>query len=150
MKEFSRSIDEQIKKAIQEGAFDDLPGKGEPLDLTANPHEDPGWSLAYHMLRSSGFTLPWIETRQTIEAEYTAAVEALARTWTWRETALEQDQAPTDVESEWRRALQTFKTKVAELNKRIFNYNLQVPADQFKRRQINLEREIARITGQVD
>lgn len=150
MPEFSRSIDEQIRKAIEDGAFDNLPGKGKPLDLTANPHEDPGWRLAYHMLRSSGFTLPWIETRQTIEAEYTAAVESLARTWAWRRSVLEQDQSPAAAEGEWQRSLQAFETKVGELNKRIFNYNLQVPSDQFKRRLINLKREIARITGQVD
>ena len=28
-----RSIDEQIRKAMEEGQFDNLPGKGKPLPL---------------------------------------------------------------------------------------------------------------------
>ncbi|MEA3440806.1 MAG: DUF1992 domain-containing protein [Chloroflexota bacterium] len=54
-------IEEHIRRAMEEGKFDDLPGKGKPLRLDHNPHEDPQWRTAYRMLRNSGFTLPWIE-----------------------------------------------------------------------------------------
>ena len=70
MDKYSRSLDEQIRQAMQDGAFDDLPGKGKPLDLSENPHEDPGWRMAYRMLRANGFSLPWIETRKAIEFEF--------------------------------------------------------------------------------
>ena len=43
------SIEEIIRRAIQEGKFDDLPGKGEPLQLDDNPHEDPEWRAAHHI-----------------------------------------------------------------------------------------------------
>ena len=32
---FHRNADEKIKEAIAKGDFDNLPGKGEPLDLDA-------------------------------------------------------------------------------------------------------------------
>ena len=81
MSDHSRSIDEQIRKAIADGEFDNLPGKGKPLDLQENPYEDPAWRMAFRMLRSSGYSLPWIETRQAIERDFENACEALARTW---------------------------------------------------------------------
>ncbi len=68
-----KDIDDAIQKAMQAGQFDDLPGKGKPLNLDENPFADPEWELAQHVLKSSGYTLPWIETRQQIERELEAA-----------------------------------------------------------------------------
>ena len=150
MAKISRSLDEQIRQAIQDGAFDDLPGKGKPLDLSENPHEDPGWRLAHRMLRSNGFSLPWIETRRAIETEYEESQVKLKRFWEWRQTALDRSQPYAEVEDEWQRALASFQDVISDLNKRIFNYNLEVPLDQFKRRQISLEREISKITNPSD
>jgi len=145
-----RSLDEQIRRAISEGQFDNLPGKGKPLDLNQNPYEDPAWRMAFNMLRSSGYTLPWIETRKEIEVEYEEIKKSFARTWTWRCEALGQNQPYEMVEDEWQRALKSFKEKIANLNKRIFVYNLEVPYDQFKRRIIQLDHVIAKITSQPD
>lgn len=150
MTKFGRSLDEQIRRAIREGAFDDLPGKGRPLDLESNPFEDPAWRTAFRMLRSGGHTLPWIEKRQTIEADLTAARTALARSWAWQDSPGAQELPGRVVAAEWQRALETFQEKVAVINQLIFDYNLEVPADQFKRRTIDQDREIAKITGEVD
>lgn len=135
---------------MQDGVFDDLPGKGKPLDLSENPHEDPGWRMAYRMLRSSGFSLPWIETRKAIEAEFEDAKKKLAQSWGWRHKALERNHPNAEVVSDWRKALVSFEDVISGLNKRIFNYNLEVPLDQFKRRQISIEREISKITKPSD
>ena len=150
MEEFSRSFDEQIRRAIAEGQFDDLPGKGKPLELSQNPHEDPAWGMAYRILKSSGHTLPWIETRQGIEKDLEAARKSLARTWKWRCSAVEEKQPFQLVEDEWQRLVAVFTEKVAELNQRIFDYNLEVPSSQFKRLKIDLAREIERITAKAD
>ena len=147
MKNHSRSIDEQIRQAIQKGEFDNLPGKGQPLDLSENPFEDPSWRIAFRMLRQSGYTLPWLETRQTIEKDYQEACLSLERSWNWRNEKIAAGEKHRFVENEWRRALAQFQEKVIDLNRRIFNYNLEVPADQFQRRQINSEREIEKITS---
>ena len=150
MKDYSRSLDEQIRKAIEDGAFDDLPGKGKPLDLQQNPYEDPAWRMAFHMLRSSGYSLPWIETRQQIEKDYEAACEALDRSWSWYQVAKSDPINKRFVEQEWQRAVEVFRQAVAKLNKRILSFNIEVPSEQFQRRLINIEREIARITASAD
>ena len=64
---FGKSADEIIRRAMQDGAFDNLPGKGKPLKLDENPHEPEEWRTAYRMLRSNGYSLPWLELRKEIE-----------------------------------------------------------------------------------
>jgi len=150
MSNFGRSLDEEIRRAIRAGAFDDLPGKGQPLALDDNPHADPTWRLAYHLLRSGGHSLPWIEKRQAIEAELETAREALKRSWAWRNSAGAAEVGAAVAQAEWERALAGFQAVIQGLNKRIFDYNLEVPSDQLKRRSLNAGREIATITGALD
>jgi DnaJ family protein C protein 28 len=141
-------IDDHIRKAIEEGKFDNLPGKGQPLRWEQDANEDPDWRLAYHLLRSNGFSLPWIETRREIEESLAATHQALARAWKWRAQALASLQPAALVEQEWQRALRAFRSQIAEVNQRIFNYNLEVPASRFQMRSLDVEREIAEICRQ--
>lgn len=133
-------IEEHIRKAQEEGKFDDLPGSGKPLNLEDNPHEDPDWRLAYHMLRTSGFTLPWIAERQEIETELEKARSALRSAWDWRKSA--QGNSYHVVEESWDHAVSVFRKKVDGLNKKIFHYNLQTPSLNFQMRLIDVEKEI--------
>jgi hypothetical protein len=71
--------EERIRQAIEAGEFNDLAGKGQPLKLREYPFEDPEWRLAFHALSSSGYTLPWIETRREIESELANARKSLHR-----------------------------------------------------------------------
>ena len=74
----SFSVEEIIRRAIEEGEFDDLPGKGKPLVIVDNPHQDPGWWAAHHILKSSGFSLPWIEALRVIDINLQRARDQLA------------------------------------------------------------------------
>jgi DnaJ homolog subfamily C member 28 len=140
-------IEDHIQKAMREGQFANLPGKGKPLNLDENPFVDPEWRLAHYMLKSSGFTLPWIEARQQIQDKLESARSDLANTWAWRLSALEDKQPFPQVEAEWQRAHKTFAAKIEALNKEILTYNLQTPSDHFQISGLSLAREIAAITG---
>jgi hypothetical protein len=83
------NIEELTQRAIQEGKFSDLPGKGKPLRLDENPH--------------SSITGP---------------------------------------QAEFLRALRVFAENIAQINQRIFDYNLQTPTDRFQLLKLNLEQEI--------
>lgn len=136
------NIDEIIRKAMEEGAFDNLRGEGKPLDLSENPHVDPSWQMAYHLLKENGFLPAFIELRQAIETELAAARTALVRSWVWRQQALEAGEDSLMVDDEWIKARDAFSETVAELNKRIDTYNLQVPSAQLQRAKISLETEL--------
>jgi DnaJ family protein C protein 28 len=136
------SIEEQIRRAMEEGQFDNLPGKGKPLHLEDNPFEDPEWRLAHHVLRSSGFTLPWIEARRELEAAILEARTALRRSWAWRQAALARSQPVQLVDAEWERAVEVFRRQVNEINRNILTYNLKAPSERLHLSKINVEGEI--------
>ncbi len=146
----SRGVDEIIRKAIERGEFDDLPGAGKPLDMEANPHADPEWRLAYKMLRDGGYSLPWIEARQEVEKELAEAREALSLAWAWRGEKLSAGEAADYVEAEWARAMAAFGEKVEAVNQKIADYNLQTPHTRFQRQRVDVEREMRRIKGETD
>lgn len=143
-----KAIEEQIRQAIQEGKFDNLPGKGKPLRLEENPHEDETWRMAFHILREAGFSLPWIEAQRELDAEIEQTRATLRRSYAWRCTALAQDQPQESVEAEWQRVVGEFSSQISQLNQRIRNYNLQTPSERFQRPLLRLERELERLTDQ--
>jgi DnaJ homolog subfamily C member 28 len=143
------NIEDHIRKAIEEGMFDDLPGKGKPIHWDENPLVEPDWQLAFRMLRNAGFALPWMETRKEIEARLEAARQSLKHAWEWRQTALAGGERPAYVESEWQRALGIFREQIAEINHRIFDYNLEVPLPRFQRPPLDAEGEIIAFMGEA-
>lgn len=134
------SIEQQIKQAQAEGKFDNLPGKGKPLNLEENPFEDPAMRNVYRMLRDSGYSLPWIEELKRVDADLKKARADLARRWNWYQNNI--DKSPVFAEEEWSQAVDDFKEKVTKINKRISNYNLEIPSARFERVKINAAREI--------
>lgn len=146
MKYWESLIDRKIREAMEEGAFDDLSGKGEPMDLTENPFEDPDWRMAHRMLRNAGFAPAWIEERKDIEAEIAAARTTLARVWRVLQKARHTEHSDS-AEGRWRNALEDFRAKSAELNRRIETWNLKAPAVGVHRSRIDFDREIERITS---
>jgi len=139
-------VDKKIREAIAQGEFDDLSGKGEPIDLSENPYEDPEWRQAHRMLRNAGFAPAWIEERKDIEAEVAAARTILARIWLVRQNARGTAHFGS-ADTRWRTALEDFRAKAKELNRRISTWNLKTPAVGFHRHRIDVDTELDRITG---
>ena len=140
-----KSIEEIIRQAMEEGQFDNLPGKGKPLKLDDNPYEDAEWRTAYHILKSSGYTLPWIETLREIEAALESARVSLRLAWVWQRDALATNNDPAWIKAEWQRAVGQFREEIFSINKHISNYNLQAPSVRFQRPKINPDQEIQAI-----
>lgn len=133
-------VEEHIRKAIEAGEFENLPGAGHPLNLDENPFEDPEWRTAYRVLRNSGFTLPWIETRREIDRSLEAARNDIKMAWNrWMAGSATSEKQSL---AKWERALARFREDIFTINERIFSYNLEVPADRFQMPVLNVEREI--------
>ena len=52
---FEDPVEVKIKAAMAEGDFDNLPGKGKPLDLKAYIETPEHLRTAYHILKNSGY-----------------------------------------------------------------------------------------------
>src|SRR5882762_9612164 len=115
--------EKQLREAIERGEFDDLPGKGEPIDLRENPFEDPDLRTVHRLLRNAGFAAAWLEEKKDIDAELDGARKVLLRGRELFSDDLKR--------SEWDRVVREFREKALELNQRIRLYNLKAPAVVF-------------------
>jgi DnaJ homologue, subfamily C, member 28, conserved domain len=64
---FQKSVDEKIKEAILRGEFDDLPGRGRPLDLDAYFAMPEHLRMGYSILKSAGIIPEEMELLRQIE-----------------------------------------------------------------------------------
>jgi len=56
MKRLYNAVEEKIRKAIEDGDFDNLPNKGKPLDLSEWRKTPEHLRMSYSILKSSGYT----------------------------------------------------------------------------------------------
>jgi hypothetical protein len=147
---WSEIVERQIVEAQGRGEFDNLPGKGKPLNLQENPFADPGWRVAYKMLQDNGFALDWIELDKEIRAEIKACRERLLQSKGWYERSMAQlrHQESRRAKGErirvryiWEQALENFADQVAQINKRIELLNLKVPLVHLQRPKISVDEE---------
>jgi hypothetical protein len=61
-----RLVEERIRKAQEEGLFDDLPGKGKPLNLKDDSHIPPALRVSYKILRNAGVLPPEMQLRRDV------------------------------------------------------------------------------------
>ncbi len=137
-------IDRAIRGAMDEGKFDNLSGRGKPFPKEDdNPWEDPSAWAANRMLKSAGFSLPWIEERKEIEEQIVSARASLIRSWRYC-----RDEPPGPFRDErWEKALAAFRQRGEDINKQIRTYNLKTPLIETHIRVIDVEREIGQVVG---
>ena len=63
---FNKIIEERIRKAQKDGQFDDLPGKGQPLDLEELNGVREELRLAYKILKNADCKPPELEIKEEI------------------------------------------------------------------------------------
>ena len=132
--------EKKLREAIENGEFDNLPGKGKPVDLKENPFEDPDLRMVHRLLRNAGFAPAWIEERKDIDLELETALTWLRRGW---QLFSESGESPAPGELE--RCQREFRDVIAELNDRLKMYNLKAPAAVFHRKHLDADRIIEQI-----
>ena len=126
-------VERQIREAMEEGAFDELPYQGERL-----PIEDDSAAgeraLAFRVLRNAGVAPPWIEADKEVRELLAARDVLLAR-------------ALPRVRRRWlaHGCARTFERVVAEANRAIERLNAEAPTDRQHRRPLDPEAELARL-----
>ena len=124
-------VERQIREAMSEGAFDDLPYTGERL-----PIEDDSaageWAMAHRMLRNAGMAPPWIESDKEARRQI-AALEALI------------ERAPRMSVLSHGRARSDLGRIVAAANAAIERLNSEAPTDRQHRRPLDPVAEAARL-----
>jgi DnaJ family protein C protein 28 len=130
----------KIAEAIENGEFDNLPGKGRPLTLDDLARDE---NLAHRLLVDNGFPLPWIELKGQIDADLEKAVRRLSQRLEWLQGQGEAQESSR----RWAVAVEEFRLAIQELNQRIDECNLRVPLAQFQRRRIDADAELERLNS---
>lgn len=123
-------VERQIRDAIDDGRFDDLPHQGERL-----PIEDDAlggeWALAHRMLKNAGVAPGWIEA------------DKQARGWlAERERLLER--APRLSPLGRHQGREELRRIVEAANRAILRVNIEAPTDRQQRRLLDIDVEMAR------
>jgi CRISPR/Cas system Type II protein with McrA/HNH and RuvC-like nuclease domain len=63
---YHKLIEEKIQDAIRRGEFDNLPGRGEPLELEDDSHLPDDLRLAYKILKNADCLPPELQLRKDI------------------------------------------------------------------------------------
>lgn len=69
---------------MEEGQFENLPGKGKPLDLKTNPHADPAEDTLYRILMRNGCAPEWVELNKEIRCKTNEWRLSLKKAWAKR------------------------------------------------------------------
>ncbi len=123
-------VERQLREAMEEGAFDELPFQGERLPLEDDSAAGE-WAMAYRMLRNAGAAPPWIEADKEVRRLFDRRDAILARA------------ARSRVPS--RRDRAALEAVVIEINAAIARLNAEAPTDRQHRRPLDVGEELARL-----
>jgi|SRR6266487_1110608 len=131
-KQYFDFIDEQIREAQDRGEFDNLPGKGKPLNLDDNLFTGDK-AMAYNLLKQNGYAPPEIELAKEIRTEFEKAQEKLEKLRHQRKSLCTRRIPPFGSEKRaFNHAVEKATTEydqlLRELNRKILNLNLITPA----------------------
>lgn len=122
-------IERQIRDAMADGRFDDLPHQGERLPIQ-DESAAGDWALAFHMLRNAGVAPPWIAADKEVRDLLAARDRLFARARAARPMSRER----------LRRELERL---VGDANRAIARVNAEAPTDRQHRRPLDLPTELA-------
>ena len=133
-------IEDIIREAMERGDFDNLPGKGRPLNLTRDPLLDPLTAIVHRILLHNGVSHPLIEARRGIAQETEEVRADLKRAWQFYQRS-HDDEA-------WSAALLKFRDRVKEINREVRIFNLKTPSPALQGLAIDADKEISRVTSE--
>ncbi|MGV3721135.1 MAG: DnaJ family domain-containing protein [Actinomycetota bacterium] len=140
--------DRKIRDAQEEGAFDNLPGKGKPLNLDFDPRVPPELRAAYRIMKDAQVLPEWIQLDKEIRQKQEQWEQRVADYASLREEALERRPARNDgpylldLDRARERFLHRAAEGLRERNRLIDRFNLTVPVISRQRVRIDVIAEM--------
>lgn len=137
MKQWETGVDIAIRKAMEAGEFDNLPGEGQPIDLSIDPYAPADMQLAFKIMKQNGIAPDWIVQGKTLQAKL--------ESWQSRLKAAHKAYKASKNVAVWFDAREKLGEDAAKLNKEIVAFNLKLPTGFTHQPLINMERAIERL-----
>ena len=139
MKQWETGVDIAIRKAMEAGEFNNLPGEGQPLDLNTNPYVPAHMQLAYKIMKENGIAPDWIVQSKTLTAKLDS--------WHSRLTAAHKTYTKTNNVVTWLTAKEKLGEDAEKLNKELVAFNLKLPRGVAHRPLLNLRIAVERLSS---
>jgi len=137
-------IEEIIQEGQESGLFDNLRGKGKPLNLNKNPYA-ADMELANELLKENNLPPAWILQRNEILAKTAMLRTEIERQWAWHQQAFAIPSANKGkLTIRWDDSCLNWLEEITALNKSIESFNLKRPFDNIEIFKLNLEDELKR------
>jgi DnaJ homolog subfamily C member 28 len=145
---FDRVVEDLIQESMSKGDFNNLTGSGKPLSATQqqNPYVDFTTAKLNKILLDNGFTPEWIMLQKEIREEI---LDLKHRMSVQRQGYGAAPLSGQD-ERKWNNTVESYRTLIDGINKKIDNYNLIVPIMHKQMVQIRLEKIAATILNRPE
>ncbi|XP_048348337.1 dnaJ homolog subfamily C member 28 [Sphaerodactylus townsendi] len=135
-----RLVEDLIQESMAKGDFDNLSGKGKPLQKFSDcPHIDPMTHNLNRILIDNGYQPEWI----LMQKEIRETIEKLRNDLIVSRNKLGDPLTPQNMKL-WNEGCECFTENIRTLNKRINDFNLIVPILSRQMVHFNASKEIAR------
>ncbi|KAM2242427.1 hypothetical protein ACFX1S_009385 [Malus domestica] len=137
-------VEQRIWHSMEAGQFENLPGKGKPLNLSSNPHADPAEDTLYRILSKNGCAPQWVELNKEIRSQVLEWRIALKKACASKNCNGGGDGGD---QSKWVEASEALKLQVKQINNKVLQYNLMAP---FGRQMfgLNWDKELDRLKSE--
>lgn len=143
-------ISQRIEDAMREGHFDNLRGKGKPLDPAPEPHVPPDMQMANSLLKNNTLTPAWIADRNAMLTEierFRAKLRQVVADFRVAREAAGSEMAHAALEQRWQLQLTAWEEEIRTLNRRIELQNFKQPVTFLEIVKLRLADEIERAGG---
>jgi hypothetical protein len=144
--QFRELMEDLIEDGRRRGLFDDLAGKGRPLDLEQNLFEGTN-TLANKLMKDNDIRPAWLNQRVEAVEQIDRLRGEIARQWMRYRTAFDQAQSDNHrpaLSIGWDDLCRGWQTSIERLNKEIDSYNLKRPPGQAELLKLRLADELHR------
>lgn len=146
-------VEEQIRKAREKGAFDQLEGAGKPLNLEENPYVPGEMQMAFKILKDNGFAPYWIELGKEIDQELKTLWDQVDKFQRYCHIFwVEKPSVIARRRFQKKKELFYYERKLdfERIDKKIINYNLHCPTFRVGRAGLSIEEEMLKMIMMVE
>ncbi|TPX59649.1 hypothetical protein SpCBS45565_g07678 [Spizellomyces sp. 'palustris'] len=145
-------IEERIALARRNGEFDNLPGRGKPLDLEAddrkNPFITPTEFFMHRMIKAQGHVSPWIDLGKEIEEDTEKMRAELRKLWrTYVEGVTNVSNGKKTYFEE--KGRKWAELRCTEINGKIRRFNVEAPRGIPQKFRLDVNDELRKGAGSV-
>lgn len=146
-------VENQIRKAMERGEFDNLKGNGKPIYFEENPYEPPGMRMVNKILKDNDFAPYWIDLGKQIDHDWEKIKQDLEYFKKYTLMILSKKREKTAI-SRFENKKELFyyekEKEIEKLSRKIIDYNLHCPTFRLGRANIIIEDEMKKIKFELE